>query len=334
MKQWIAAAILMLISLPSAAQETQVVEKVLVKINDEIITLSNFNERYQPYERELSRSLSGAELEQRLAEARKEIFNILINRKLLKLRIRQINLPITESNYTNGLEDFKRRTNSKTDAEFQQALRDAGVTMAQLREMIEMQYTIQILFSREISRDLITSESTIQEYYEKHLDRYTIPAKLRLSQIVFPYVEGAAESKRREAEGALQRINGGEDFGEVYRAVTPLAAPDANGDIGIVDVSTLREELRDAVRGLNAQDVSGLIEIPDAFVILKVTEKDPETVKPLEEIKDQVVGDIQAEAVETGISNLILRYKKENNVVVKSADFIPLYDEKNTNIGG
>lgn len=325
---------LILIPLPSVAQDTQVVEEVLVKINDDIITLSEFNDRFQPYAAELSRSLTGPELEQQLTEARKEIFNILINRELLKLRTKQLNVPMSESDYNRGIEEFKRRTNSETDTEFQQALRDAGVTLAQVREMIEMQYTVQVLFRNEISRDLITSESSIQEYYEKHLDRYTIPAKLRISQIVFPYVEGAAESKRSEAESALQRINGGEDFGEVYRDVTPLAAPDADGDIGIVDVSTLREELREAVNGMNAQDVSGLIEIPGAFVILKVTEKEPETIKPLEEIKDQVVGDIQAEAVATGISNLILRYKKDNNIVVKSAEFIPLYDEKNTNIGG
>lgn len=335
MKHWMAtAAVLLLISLSTAAQETQVVEEVLVKINDEIITLSDFEDRFEPYVTELSRNFSGNELDERIAEARKEIFNILINRKLLKLRTEQLNVRMTEDYYNARIEEFKKNTNSSTDAEFQRALQESGVTMAQLRDIIEMQFTIQYLFQKEISSNLITSESTIQEFYEEHLDRYTVPAKLRLSQIVFPYTEGGGDSERQEAESALQRIHNGEDFGKVYREVTPLAAPDADGDIGIVDVTTLREELREAVKGLNAQDVSGVIETPGAFVILKVTEKDPEKIRPLEEIKNEVVRDIQAEAVATGINDLILRYKKANHIVIKAAEFIPLYDEKNTNIGG
>lgn len=330
MKPWLLVALLTVVALPAAAQQTQVVEEVIVKINDEIITLSDFERKFAPIEREISRRFEGEERDKELENWRKDVFNGMINRALLKQRARKYGFRLDDATLRNFVNYLKEQSNSRTDEEFRQALADQGMTMDDVRDIAENQYTEGFLFRNEITRDLFSSESKIQEFYEENIERYSTPATLRLSQIIFPFDEENRSLRKLEADQALARLKAGEDFGAVYRAVTPQSAPDATGDIGQVREEALRIEMQDAIRDLKTGETSEIVETPAAYVIIRVTAREPRRNVPLEEIKERVMQDMQEKAVNEGMQELILRYKKESYIDVKSAEFITLYDRTST----
>ena len=82
-------------------------------------------------------------------------------------------------------------------------------------------------------------------------------------------VAGSAE----QARDLVDRLNRGEDFAALAKAesIDPTAA--AGGLLGLVDLSTLRPFLRDALHGVAPGQLSQVVQIPTGFAVLKVVEE-------------------------------------------------------------
>lgn len=317
----------------ATAQQGEVVEEVIVKINDDIITLSQFNEQFEAGREQLARQLQGEELEEAAAQYRRVLFNILVNMKLMEQRAKRLGLRMPEEYFQQTLDYFKQQSGSRTEEEFQRALADNGLTMEDLREISERRYLQRALFQREILfQEEENLESKVQEYYERNSERYRTAERYNLSQIVFPYTTATQDDAAAQAAIALGRIRSGEDFAVVYRDVTPQAAPDADGDIGEVTPDSMREELREAIVGKDAGEVTDVIDLGTALVVVKITDKQEARAVPLEEIQQQVLNDMQNERVAKGLQDLVLRYKQESYIEIKSPEFLALYDPKSTRL--
>lgn len=89
-----------------------------------------------------------------------------------------------------------------------------------------------------------------------------------------------------EANKILNSIHAGEEFGALARQYSIDASADAGGQLGTVDTDSLREELKDALRGIKPGEVTGVIKIPAGYAILKVP-KEPESADPTEADRDR-----------------------------------------------
>jgi tetratricopeptide (TPR) repeat protein len=73
-----------------------------------------------------------------------------------------------------------------------------------------------------------------------------------------------------EAQAVLDRLNKGEDFGALAKELSIDPTADAGGFIGNVSPSSLRAELRDALSGVAPGQVTGIVQIPSGYAILKI----------------------------------------------------------------
>jgi tetratricopeptide (TPR) repeat protein len=73
-----------------------------------------------------------------------------------------------------------------------------------------------------------------------------------------------------EADRILQALRGGEDFAARARKVSIDPTASDGGYMGRVDPSTLRAEIRDALKGLVPGQITTVIHIPSGYAILKV----------------------------------------------------------------
>jgi peptidyl-prolyl cis-trans isomerase D len=81
--------------------------------------------------------------------------------------------------------------------------------------------------------------------------------------------EDRAEKKKR-IEHAIERINKGEDFADVARAVSEDTSAFRGGDLGCVPKGTMVKPFEEAMRGLDEGKVSGVVATEYGFHVLKV----------------------------------------------------------------
>ena len=322
------ALAILLAGVPLPAQEeTLVVEEIIAKVNGDIITRSQYLEVFQPIQSQMELRLGGEDLQRGLGQLRRTVFNNLINQIVVRQRAESRGIRLTEELFREQVDIIKNQVGAQSDAEFQQALASQGMTLEDLRRRMEYEYNLRYLFGGEVGRDLYQSESRVQNFYEENIELYTEPAQLRLAQMVFPFTAVDETGQEAAAKAALARLEAGEDFAEVYRSVTPHAAPDATGDIGLVDLESFRPELAEEVRALDEGEFTGVVRTDAAFLILALTERVPEKIAPLEEIKDRVMMDMQRDTLMREMGKYVTRLKKRSLIQIMDPDLRGIYEE-------
>jgi len=73
-----------------------------------------------------------------------------------------------------------------------------------------------------------------------------------------------------EAENALQRLRKGEDFAQLAKAISIDPTASDGGYMGAIDPTTLRAELRDALKGKTPGEITGIVHTQSGYAILEV----------------------------------------------------------------
>ena len=75
-----------------------------------------------------------------------------------------------------------------------------------------------------------------------------------------------------EARQVIAQVKQGADFAAVAASVSHDPTRSRGGLLGRTSLSTLRQELRDALQGLSVGQVTGPVRVPTGYAVLKVVE--------------------------------------------------------------
>src|SRR5881394_732949 len=119
-----AVAILALLGGQASTARGEVVEEIVAWVNGEIITKSDLDQEEKMMLGEIYKRFSGAALDQQVKEAKSEILDRIIERKLLIQKASR--LYDVQKMGAGLLEDFKEQQKIKTDDELRKALAQEG----------------------------------------------------------------------------------------------------------------------------------------------------------------------------------------------------------------
>ncbi len=164
------------------------------------------------------------------------------------------------------------------------------------------------------------TDSEIEKYYEDNKARFKEPEQIKASRIYLPFEDQEKESVRSEANDLLGQIEKGRDFGELARLFSKDEKSAESGDWGLYEWKSLSQQEQNEINRLLQDEVSGPLEIEEGMVILKVTEKVPESTQPLEIVKERITNILTDEKArqmaEQEISRLEKAAKKEKSLDV------------------
>ena len=139
----------------------------------------------------------------------------------------------------------------------------------------------------------VTNEQ-IEEDYALHADLdYTVPETVSARHILRKVAPDADEETRKTAreavEAAAARIAAGEDFATVAKEVSEDTSAASGGDLGKFERGRMVPSFEEAAFALSAGQVSNVVESPFGYHLIQVYEKAEGRVKPLDEVRDEIV---------------------------------------------
>ena len=142
-------------------------------------------------------------------------------------------------------------------------------------------------------KSAVTAEQ-IEEHYALHADLdYTVPETVSARHILKKVTPDADEATRKGArdaiEAAAKRIAGGEDFAAVAKEVSEDSSAETGGDLGKFERGRMVPAFEEAAFGLPVGQVSGVVESPFGYHLILVYEKAEGRVRPLEEVREEIV---------------------------------------------
>ena len=186
-------------------------------------------------------------------------------------------------------------------------LKEDNDVLEQIKKMTE-QILVQVLIEREILDKIKVNDEEVLEYYEQNKDSFTEKEQVHLYNILLETEE--------EAQDVMEQLKAGGDFSEI--AIEKSAGPSApqGGDLGYLTKGTIIPEIEEVVFALELEELSEVIKTDFGFHILKITEKKPETVKTLEEVKEDIIQTLLPDKQKEAFENLLEELKNKSEIEI------------------
>ncbi|MGD0782497.1 MAG: peptidyl-prolyl cis-trans isomerase [Candidatus Aminicenantales bacterium] len=140
----------------------------------------------------------------------------------------------------------------------------------------------------DLKKEIELGEAEIGKYYADNKAQFENPEKVKVSRIFLPFAGKDKAKVTADAQTALGRALGGEDFAVLAKGVSKDEKAKDGGDWGLFDWKSLPPKEQDAIAKLDSGKISGLVESDLGVAFLKVTEKDPASVTPLDAAKPRI----------------------------------------------
>lgn len=289
-RAWVLAAALSFSVMPAWAGE--VLDKVIAVVNDEIITQSELDRLLIPIYEKYRKTYSGDELVVRLNQARQGLLSQLIEDKLVYQEAKRLGVKVSEEEVNSRFEEFKTRFASA--AEFENLLKEQGLTATKLKERYRQQIAIRKLQQYEVQTKVIVTPKDIEDYYRRHLGKFTREESARVRAITLKKGEEAAKATsadpavRARAEEILSRLYRGEDFGELAKIYSQDTKASQGGDLGWVRRGDLVNAIDQVLFNLKEGEISPILETATSHHIFKIEEKKTRHTKSLGEVREDI----------------------------------------------
>ena len=180
---------------------------------------------------------------------------------------------------------FEQRAGSRLKA--RRALRQAGVTVEQFKELRRQVFLVEKLLWDEADSGVFVSPREMLGYYRDHQEEFRLPKKIVYRQIVLPLVGDDTENHvRSKAASILAQIRQGADFAQM----AGLQSADRDkypGGLHEVNVPAQQPDWRPpALSGLAEGETSGVQRGSGGwFTITRFVRVEPPRVQPFKEVQ-------------------------------------------------
>ena len=343
MKYLLASMLVAACAIPLGAD---VLERILVKVNGDMISQTDFENRQVAYLRERNTPLDPEDLKtdagllKAVREITPELIVAAIDEMLLVQLGRELGFEMGDEQFDDVLENIMEQSNIESDLQFEAALRQEGLTRASLRDVLERQYLQNAVLQVEILNKITITDSEAQEYYETHLEKFTEPAAVTLREILarVPSAEAGApawrlnvalaEEARKKAEAAHARILSGEDFATVAAEASDAPSKANGGLIGPVIRDELAASVLQLVEGLRVGEVSEVARTPQGYQFFKLESATEATPRPFEQARDTIADGVFSDRRLAAYDALLEKLRREAIIEWKDEGLRQAYEQR------
>jgi len=266
----------------------QIIEEIIAKVNDTIITKRKLDEMAAPFLREIFDKYQGEERGKEIKKMKTALLEEMIKVALLEYQAKLFGLTASEAEVRAVLENIKKENKIVSDEELNRQLMMEGGSLAKLKEDIKRSVLQRKLINEVIYPKIIVTEADILRYYNENIEKYTTPEEVRISQLLFPLEERDLEELKNEVMQIRSQINDANDFVNMVRKYSDTAGEQGDGDLGYFKKGELLKDIEEIAFSMKVGDISPVIETSRGFYIIYVTDRKPAEKVPFEKIKSDI----------------------------------------------
>jgi peptidyl-prolyl cis-trans isomerase SurA len=317
---------------------TEIIEQVLVKVNGDIITKTDLEQRQINALRQQMKSeidaealKNDAELRKALARVTPQILVDTIDDLLLVQLGREKGLKLSDEMFGRWLSNLRKEQNLLDDQKFAAALKQEGMTIADLRRNVERQFLINEVQRQEVGSKLQITDEEARQYYSSHQQEFVEPATVTLREILIetpPEKAGSGEAAAEQAASVRSRIAGGEDFAKVAAEVSAAPSKANGGLIGPIVVAELSAALQQALDKMKPGDITEPIRAARGYLLIKLETFKPSAVQPFESVRDLVADKVYSERQRIEVQKFLNRVRSQAIIVWKNDELKKAYEQQ------
>ena len=323
--QWLIFPILFAgLSVPAAAQtKSTVVEEIVARVNNEIITREDLEKARASLEgevRDACTSCSPEQIRTEVASKDKDLLRDLIDQSLLTQRAKDEGINV-DTDVIKRLDAIRQQNKLPSMEALEAEVTKSGQDFEDFKGQLRDQLLTQELIRKEVGSKIIISHEDVVKYYNEHKSEFVRPETVVLREI-FVSTEGKPEADipalRKKADNLRERVlNNGDDFGEMAKRYSDSPTAQQEGELGAFQRSQLDPKIADKVFALNRNQMTEVMETKTGFEILQVRERYEEGEQPLEKVDPEITNKLYEQKMEPGLRAYLETLREDSYVQIK-----------------
>ncbi|MDH5265117.1 MAG: peptidylprolyl isomerase [Betaproteobacteria bacterium] len=288
-----------------SAVEGDILEQVLVKVNGDIITKTDLEVRQIAALRQKNPSLrttDEAALRAALSDITPGVIVDAVDELLMAQRGKELGYTMSNEQFVSMIDNIKKENKIENDDQLTEALKQEGMTMADLRKQLERQMLISRVQQTEIMAKLQVTDTELKIYYEANKNSFTTIPQVTIREMLFavpvnPQGVNVAQDDeaKAKAEEVRAKLVAGEAFPRLAADYSDSPSKANGGLVGPIGRDALSPELQKAIEGLKPGDLTPVLRTERGYQLLKLESASDTTIKPFEEAKDEIADRIANE---------------------------------------
>jgi parvulin-like peptidyl-prolyl isomerase len=269
-----AAALLTVQAVPARAQDT--LDRILVVVNDEIITNSDLNQALYPLVTRLRATASGADLDAKLVEVRKNVLKDMISDRLIISAARAVDPKFKITAEEAEIDDMVAEMREKFPSEevFDKVMKEQGMSRKKLRDRFREDIMKRKMVDFKVKSRVTLSPGEIKAFYDGNPDDFKGVPEVRARQIlVRAGTTRSEELARGTVQSIVDQLAQGADFAEMAREYSEASDAASGGDMGWVQQGRFMDRIDKVIFKLDPGQTSDPIQTQLGLHLFRVDEK-------------------------------------------------------------
>jgi len=248
------------------ALPAEIVERVIARVNGDIVTLSEFEQRQVAALQAARVGPEGAE--RYLRDNNQRILQEAIDELLVLQRAGELGIKVRPEYIDEVLEGIKKDNGITSDEQFLEQLRREGLSLDELRRSVTRSILKRQVLARELEPRAAVTDAEVAAEYEKNRAAWQRPASVTLREILV-----SGPDARERAEELARQARAGGDFAALARAHSTSPSAQSGGELGRIARGELARDLEEAAFALPVGGISDPIASGGGWRLLKVEQK-------------------------------------------------------------
>jgi peptidyl-prolyl cis-trans isomerase SurA len=324
---------------PAAASTGgQVVEEIITRVNNQIITRSEYD-RSKDQLRDEVKQQDSKDPDKKFAEREKDVLRDLVDQQLLLDKAKDLGIT-GDTDLIKRLDQMRKDMKLETLEDLEKEATKQGVSWEDFKQNMRNQIITQKVIGEEVSGHLSVSKEEEQKFYDDHKDEMAQPEYIRLSEILVapkpaqtaaapasappaadpnaapapaqPVVDEAAlKAAEAKANDLLKQIHDGASFEDIAKKYSDGPSAADGGNLGTFERGKLAKSIEDQTFAMKSGDVTNVIQTKQGYVILKVVDHQQAGIPPMKDVLPKIQDALYYQKLQPALRAYLTKLREE-----------------------
>ncbi len=322
--------------LPSVSPADTVVEEIIARVNNEIVTRTEYVRSRDQLKQEVQQQ-DPANADRAFADKQRDVLRDLIDQQLLLQKGKDLGIT-GDTELVKRLDEMRKEMKLETMEELEKAAEAQGASYEDFKQNLRNQIVTQRVIGQEVGSHMAMNKEDVKKFYEQHRAEMERPEQVRLSEILIApktptkpagadgkpeppsdaETEAALSAAQAKAQDVLDQFHKGAKFADLAKKYSDGPSAKDGGDLSLFKRGTLSKELEDKVFALKAGDVTEVIRTKQGYVILQASEHQMAGVPTMKEVEPRIQDALYMQKLQPALRTFLTTLREEAFIDIKS----------------
>ena len=295
--------------------DTTVVEEIVAKVNNEIVTRSELEKLRRQLEAEIVRQQVTPERAKKLLDdADTGLLRDRIDQLLLVAKGKELDIKV-DPDLSKQMAQLQLKSGISDPDKFQQFVREqTGMSFEDYKQQMKDNLLTQEVVRREVGGRIAVPKEEQQKYYEEHKSEFVREEQVWLQEIMISTAdkdEKGVAAAEKKANDLVTRARRGENFGIMAHDNSDAETAESNGTLPPFKHGVLRKEIEDVVFQQPKGYVTDPIRQSKGFLILKVVQHDAAGLQPFDAVENEIMDHMYSAKMQPAMRAYLTKLRRE-----------------------